>query len=578
MSANFARILSLLDPAQKKRGMFIVILLVICAFLDFLSLAFFLPVILILISPSVTDSPGLIASLQKFSGLNSDRDFIIAMIIGSLLFILIKNKINVWITSRKARFAYSVANHLSMNAVRRYLNFTYADYAKTDRSQELNRITNIPLMFANNIIIPAGTLLSESLVAIILLSGLAVYDIKAFVLVLLILLPAGLVHFQKRKKTKAISNKLGDTHPQFLKRALEIIDGLIDIKSFRKQQHFKTRADEKSGELGDLLAQSHVSQTSIVRSTEVIAALGICALLIYSVTAKSGSETLVLLSIYSGASFRIIPSINKIFLSAHLIRVNDHVVDDLMGTSSLTTAENMEQQAVAFLHSLKLENVAFSHDIKEPMLRRVNLMINKGERIVITGKSGAGKSTLLHILAGFITPQSGNIIIDGRTVSSLMGFQSNICYVSQQPFIQDASILQNIGFGLPEQLIDLNRIQEVLKQTDLSEWINSLPEKYNTRIGEHGAKISGGQRQRIAIARALYPDPPILIFDEVTNQLDHDTAQEVMNTLLKVAQQNKTIIMVTHQQQLWKRFDSVYELDKGVLSKVSTEVEALKAN
>ena len=95
---------------------------------------------------------------------------------------------------------------------------------------------------------------------------------------------------------------------------------------------------------------------------------------------------------------------------------------------------------------------------------------------------------------------------------------------------------------------------------------------------EFPAKCFPLHHKILAIARALYPDPSILIFDEVTNQLDHDTAKEVMNTLLKVAQQNKTIITVTHQQQLWKRFDSVYVLDKGVLSKVSTEVEALKAN
>jgi ABC-type transport system involved in cytochrome bd biosynthesis fused ATPase/permease subunit len=149
--------------------------------------------------------------------------------------------------------------------------------------------------------------------------------------------------------------------------------------------------------------------------------------------------------------------------------------------------------------------------------------------------------------------------------------------VPQKPYIEDTSILQNICFGIPFEEIDENRVAQLLEEVDLYDWVTTLPQKGHTIIGEDGSRISGGQKQRLALARALYPDPEVLILDEVTSHLDKQTEQDVLNTLLKITKKEKTIILVTHKQELWRQFDSVYELKNGNLNALSLQPEVLKS-
>ena len=143
-------------------------------------------------------------------------------------------------------------------------------------------------------------------------------------------------------------------------------------------------------------------------------------------------------------------------------------------------------------------------------------------------------------------------------------------YVPQNPYIIDGSILENIAFGVPADEIDKERIRQLINDLDLDEIIKQLPDGLATQIGERGIKLSGGQRQRIAIARALYVDADVLLLDEITNQLDSQTEKEIVKTLEKVAQQKKTIVMITHHVDLLKHFDQVFKIENGILSELST--------
>jgi ATP-binding cassette, subfamily B, bacterial PglK len=165
----------------------------------------------------------------------------------------------------------------------------------------------------------------------------------------------------------------------------------------------------------------------------------------------------------------------------------------------------------------------------------------------------------------FLKEQSGNITVDGKSIRE-HGWRvwgSQMGYVPQAPFMVNGSIKENIAFGHPPEKIDRAKIQTLIRSLGMKDWISGLTDGLDTTIGERGMKISGGQRQRIAIARALYNDADILLLDEVTNQLDASTEREVLNTLLDVAGNDKTIIMITHQYSLLQRFDAVYEFANG---------------
>jgi ABC-type bacteriocin/lantibiotic exporter with double-glycine peptidase domain len=216
-----------------------------------------------------------------------------------------------------------------------------------------------------------------------------------------------------------------------------------------------------------------------------------------------------------------------------------------------------------------LSGISLRYGDNIPILKNASLFIRKGEKIILSGKSGTGKTTLLYLLLRFIKEQEGTISVDGVTLTdqNALAWRRNIGYVPQNPYILDASVKENIAFGVPDEQIDLNKIGEVIGMMDLGAWVDALPEKIDTVIGERGARISGGQRQRLAIARALYHDAEILLLDEVTNQLDAQTETEVMKAIDHLMSQKKTIILITHHPDLWTSFDAVYELKDGHFEK-----------
>jgi ABC-type bacteriocin/lantibiotic exporter with double-glycine peptidase domain len=200
-------------------------------------------------------------------------------------------------------------------------------------------------------------------------------------------------------------------------------------------------------------------------------------------------------------------------------------------------------------------------------LKNIQLTIHKGEKIALMGKSGSGKTTLLLLLMRYITEQSGDIVVDGVKLEPQhsTSFRKLMGYVPQSPYILDASIAENIAFGINETEIDTTKIAKLVSDLDLQSWISTLPQGIHTRIGERGTKISGGQRQRLAIARALYYNAEVLLLDEITNQLDAHTEREVIDILNRLASLGKTLLFITHKTDLFSSFDSVYELKNGTL-------------
>jgi len=191
--------------------------------------------------------------------------------------------------------------------------------------------------------------------------------------------------------------------------------------------------------------------------------------------------------------------------------------------------------------------------------------------VAITGQSGSGKSTLLDILMGLISPDKGGIYIDGGDIhrSQLRSWQRAVGFVPQLTYLSDTSIAENIAFGLPAEEIDLERLEIAARQAEIAEFIEELPQRYDTRIGERGTLLSGGQRQRLGIARALYREISVLVLDEATSSLDNKTQQQIFSNL-KANETNLSIIMVTHRRETLQHADHLYELQDGVLSRVSS--------
>jgi ABC-type multidrug transport system fused ATPase/permease subunit len=558
-----------LNRSEKKRGAWVVALMVLNAALDFFSLASFLPLVFLLVSPDFISSNSYLKAIYDAFDFTSPSLFIISFTGCVLVFTICKNIVTFRITRTKAEYCFATGSELCTRVMARYIEIGYLHFTQLDFTKELNRIANQPIAFANNIIMPLTNLVSEGLVLLTLLFCIAFYNVNVFILLVVVLVPVGLVYLFQRTGLSQTSLELKEKYPRTLKYAFQVVEGLIDIKAFGKEAYFKDRFDEASQSLAKTFSRDHTNQTSAARLTEVIAAFIICSIIIYSVlSSQNYQQTLLLLGVYVGASFRMVSSLNRILNSMLQIKSHEYLFKELEILSHHTVAKSKEDKTpLAFEKTIQLGTISFKYPNGAMALNEASLTIHKGDKIALIGKSGTGKTTLLLILLQFLQEYTGKILVDGVEIRSdhLKAWRKLIGYVPQSPFLLDGTISENIAFGFSAAEVDIVKITQLVHDLDLGEMISQLPAGLSTQIGEKGVKLSGGQRQRIAIARALYAEAEILLLDEITNQLDAQSEQEIVQTLEKVALQHKTILLITHHDHLLKHFDRVLTLDNGVL-------------
>ena len=271
-------------------------------------------------------------------------------------------------------------------------------------------------------------------------------------------------------------------------------------------------------------------------------------------------------------SQRILPLLNKLYTDFITIKSKSHQLDEIikiLDENKLLEEEKklIIQKQIKFQDLIKFQDVTFSYDKKKNILENINLEIKKGSRIGIIGKTGEGKSTFLDLLMGFLQPDTGDIFIDNEKLSNktILSWQEKISHVPQKIFLSDSSFLSNIAFGRDESEINLKRVNEVSKKSQIHNFIMESEKGYNQKVGERGVKLSGGQIQRIGLARALYKNNEIIIFDEATNSLDNDTEKSIMDELYQL-DEDLTVVIVAHRLNTLKDCDLILEIkDKKIL-------------
>ncbi len=564
----------ILSPSYRKKSVIIIFLMILQAFLDFLNITAFFPLLALISKP---DAFTTLSWLQPHIANYSHSELILLLTAAILIFTTLKSLI-VWkITVTNSNFVYDVAHDISLRVMASQLRSSYLKYIQSDFSKEMNRASNLPLAFANNVIISLTTLVSEGIVSMLIVIGIAFVNFKLVLSLLFILIPLGLIYMLNRKKIKKISNEIKVKYPESIKRVLQTTEGWPEIKTNQKEAYFFNRFKKVSHELSKVFSTDHTTQVYSSRLIELFTTLIACAIIFWSVISQQEyHNTLLLLAIYVGASFRLLPSINRILNALLQIKGHEYLLDELKSAekSEGFVGNSSNLTKLYFKESILLDNISFFYPGREPLFKGIQLKIKKGKKVALIGKSGDGKTSLLLILLGILQASSGKVVVDNKELADNTNPQygSLFSYVSQQPYILDASIKENVAFGIQADEIDLNRMYEALHQAELFTLVDGLSEKIETQIGEKGIRLSGGQRQRLAIARALYANREILVLDEVTNQLDKETESGIIQTLQKIAQQNKTILMVTHHRELLPLFDRVLKLENGKLVDVTVEI------
>ncbi|MGY8923631.1 MAG: ATP-binding cassette domain-containing protein, partial [Flavobacteriales bacterium] len=356
-----------------------------------------------------------------------------------------------------------------------------------------------------------------------------------------------------------------------------VIEGLSGIKEvilLGKQSFFENQLENMNSSKASMNSKALTLRQIPRYFLELLSVFSlIIFVFILLIQSKNVDNVIVTLGIFVAATFRILPSINRILSSLQNIKYYQSSIDVLYKEFEfINKKKDFFKRDIIRLapnKSIDINQLCFIYpQTKKIILDNVTLKLQTGTTTGIIGVSGSGKSTLINIIVGLLKPSSGEILIDDNSniQNNLDSWQNGIGYVSQDVFLSDQSILMNIAFGIKQESIDYKLIDKVLEQAQLSELILTLPEGYQTKVGERGVQLSGGQRQRIGIARALYRRPSILVLDEATSSLDVKTEEEIMMSVDNLKGQ-MTIIIVTHRLITLKNCDEIFSIKEGKLNK-----------
>jgi ABC-type bacteriocin/lantibiotic exporter with double-glycine peptidase domain len=557
-------------PAECQRNAVgIIFLMVLQALLDFVNLGLYIPLLAMIAKPEIVTSFNRVLP-EELQLSFKWKIFLFASVI--LIFSVLKHFIVVQITQAKTKFAYGVAQLISLRVLNEQLSMSYQDFVKVDFGKEMDRMAHLPVAFATNILLALATLISEGLIALMIIVSVAIYNYQLLISLLVILIPVSYSYILGRKRIKRISNDLKANHPDLLKSSLAPLEGWLEIKTAQAESFFKTRFYNIQKKLMTVFAEENTIQTNVVRLTELFAAVIICFIIFWALIFETNYQQIImLLAVYVGASFRLLPSINRILNALVQVKSHHFMIDELrVKDIDRVKIDSQNSILISLKNQIVLTDISFSYEGRETLFRNLKFDIKRGEKVAIVGKSGCGKSTFLLILIGMLKA-NGKIFFDGSEISGhdLNSYQRLFSYIQQSPYIFNGTIEQNIAFGLGSDEINNTRMWRAIEQASLTEFLKQLPDQEQTMIHEKGIALSGGQRQRIALARALYSDREILVFDEVTNQLDQETEQSIIKSLREIASQNKTFIMVTHHPSLLSLFDRVLKLENGKLTPVT---------
>ena len=554
----------LLTYSFKKRSVLIFILILISVVLELLGMSFIAPIIMMAFDFQLLMEISIIKSIYEIFNFTSTRLFIITIISGFFLLFLIKSILSIIISKKFIDYGYQAGIDIS---TKQFRNFTHQNYLdiKNEKSTLVERnIITIPNFLVNFILLPIISISSEILVLIFIFIGLLFYDWKVVLLLFCSVFPPFIFTYKFSKgKLEFFSKKILELSPKLNQWVFQSFFGFVDMKTSNRESYFLKKFRKNIIEKSYYQSWQNLFKSIPIKIIELSILLLIVLITLYGFWFISDKESFsIFLTIFSVSLFRIMPSVNRIIQSFLLVKSYNYIFDFFHDFSN--EIEEIPQKKIIVFNKIVFKDLNFSYD-NSTLLKDVNFEINKTDFVGLTGSSGSGKSTLINIILQFLKPQKGEILINNKSIINynISDWRNLIGYVQQDVYIIDGDVNQNIAFA--EEVIDHKKIAHIVKKVNLENFIENLPNKFDSRLGENGALVSGGQKQRIGIARALYNDCKILILDEATNSLDKNTEFQILKILKILNEQGLTIILISHSDSALKYCNKIYNIKSNQL-------------
>lgn len=573
---------STLIAGQKRYVIILFVLAFVSAVLEVAGLAMILPVVNIAIHPSIIQNNKYVHLVYNLFGFHSHKNFSFFLFALIILFFVIKNVSILFISYLQNFYTTSISGEIGHDLFKRYYKRDVNFFNDTNAVDLLYNLTTVPVDFSANVLVPLIIFINELLVVLIIVTGVALYNFEIFMLLLLTIAPTFFIIFRVTKNKMVFHSQYRMNQYMYVNRiANDSIRGYIDIKLLDKEKHFFEEYLSNHKKMARSTATIFSINQSSAKAIEVVSVFSILLILTIAILNHNNQQGILnIMTFFLVASYRLLPSLNKMLISLNNIKGFQYVFEILNAFKTKDASNESEQNAsIQFNEKINLEKISFQypHGDKQ-ILKDFSLQIKKGETIGVIGTSGSGKTTLINVILGFLKPTEGNILLDEVKVDehNLVAFRNHIGYVKQNVFILDGNILENIALGVPENEIDMDKIDSAVKMAKLDSIVNVLPKGLKTHIGEQGSKLSGGQKQRIAIARALYHNAQILIFDEATSALDNETEKEITEAIETLIG-SKTMIIVAHRYSTLKNCNRIIEMKDGKIINTMTYEQLIQS-
>jgi len=558
--------------SELKKVLLLFLGLILVGLLEVLGVSSIAPFMAVIASPDIIHENKYLEISYQFLGVSNDNAFIVWVGIFSISVLVIANIANSIMVWSINYFSYLQTHRVSVRLLRLYLNKPYSFYLDNNTAELSKNILNEINRSIGGTVLPVLNILSKLIVTLFIFILLVYIDpMIALYSTVILGLAYGAIYKFVRKKLNNIGIGANETNFQMYKIANESMSGIKDIKLRNIEEEFVGQFNKPSELFGTYLAQRTIISLLPRYLLEVVAFSGIIGVMIFFVsTGYTVAEILPIVSLYAMAGFRLLPAVQQIYSGITIFKFNlpalERLYDDL-SKASFEPQDKIFQKPLELYDELKVNNLSFSYQSnKSIILNKLNLKITANTTIGIVGSTGSGKTTLVDLLLGLLTPDSGSISVDGEEIgkNNIRAWQKSLGYVPQSIYLNDDTIKGNIAFAVPLEKIDNGLIKKAAKLANLDQFISTLPDKYDTFVGERGIRLSGGQRQRIGIARALYHNPSVLFLDEATSSLDSITENVIMDSILNLSHK-KTIIMIAHRLTTLKECDIIHIMKNGII-------------
>lgn len=568
MGGTVRRIWTLFAPGDRRKAMLMLALIVLMALTETAGVLSIMPFLSVLSRPGIIEENEWLRAAFDASGLDDPRSFTIALGLASILVVVCSSAFKVVTQHILNRFVHFLRHSISTRLLGKYLHQPYSFFLSRNSADLSKNLLSETDLLLNNLIQPLSQLLAQGTVVLAMVILVVVYDpwMAACVVVVIGGLYALIYSLVRSRLSRTGAERVNANRERY-QASNEALAGIKDVKVANSAPAYSERFNRASREFSRHLATSETLSQTPLYLVEAVGYSGLILIaLVLLVRNDDIAQVLPALGLYGFAAYRMLPAVQVMYRGFARLRFSSPALGAISSDLGLPDPEPQPAgRILAPEHEVKLEGVRFSYPSSsgKPLFDHLDIAIPANSTVGIVGRSGSGKSTAMDLLLGLLEPQSGvlrvdDVVIDGGNVRD---WHRSIGYVPQHIFLSDASVAENIAFGVAGTQIDMFSVERAARLAQIHDFISTeLPEGYATRVGERGIRLSGGQRQRIGIARALYRDPPVLFMDEATSALDSVTESQITEGLHSLAGK-KTIVIIAHRETTLGCCHSVIDLE-----------------